>query len=67
MSTLVGDLEVSRQAAHVGRTSLPMRPVWVTGHQPAHRRLTGEDELSERAADCSRPRGGPIGHQSEAA
>ena len=29
MSTLVGDLEVSRQAAHVGSPSLPMRPVWV--------------------------------------
>ena len=52
MSTLVGDLEVSRRAAHVGRPRLPMRPVWVTGRQPARLRQTGEDELLERAETC---------------
>ncbi len=53
MSTFIGDLGASRSAAHVGRTRLPTRPVWVTGHQPAHRQLTGEDERSERVPALS--------------
>jgi anti-sigma B factor antagonist len=54
MSTLIDrDLEVNRRGAHVARGGLSMRPVWVTGHQPARRRLTNEGELLERAGTCS--------------
>jgi anti-anti-sigma factor len=55
MATFIGDLEISRPAAHVRRVDLLTPPAWLTGHKPAHRRLTGEREPSEREAALSSP------------